>query len=66
MIRFDMMRDPIVEEVRAVRQKIERECGDDAKKFFEHVQEIQKGLKGKLTTRKPRPIRKRSKEATGT
>ena len=36
-----MFQDPIIEEVRQIRNKIEAECENDAQKYFEYVQQIQ-------------------------
>ncbi|MBM4049934.1 MAG: hypothetical protein FJ279_32965 [Planctomycetes bacterium] len=46
-----MWKDPIVEEVRAARQKIAAECGYDLKKILERDREVLKQWKGKVVTK---------------
>lgn len=36
------MKDPIVQEVRETRHRIEKECSNDSKLFFHHYLEYQK------------------------
>ena len=48
-----MNKDPIVEEVRAVRKNIERQY-PDAKSFYEHLEEQQKAHANRLTRRQPK------------
>jgi len=49
-----MLRDPIVEEVREVRHKIETDCEDDPQKYFEHIQQVQEQYRNRLVRRKPK------------
>jgi hypothetical protein len=48
-----MIQDPIIKEIRKIRHEIETECGNDADRYFEHVQEIQKQHK-QLVRRTPK------------
>ena len=50
-----MNRDPIVEEVRAARKEIEAHFQNDAGKYFEHLQRIQKQYASRLVRRKSKP-----------
>ena len=58
-----MIRDPIIEEVRQIRRKIESDCEDDPKRFYEHVQELQEKYRDRLVQRKPKPDLRRKKLA---
>ncbi len=58
-----MSRDPIIEEVRQIRQMIEAECEDDAQKYYEHIQQVQKKYRNRLVQREPKPSFKRQKLA---
>ena len=49
-----MFRDPIVEGVRKIRKDIEAECQNDAQKYFEHIQQLQKNYNDRLVSRKPK------------
>ena len=46
-----MWKAPIVEEVRAIREKIFAECGYDIRKLIEREREILKRWKGKVVTK---------------
>jgi hypothetical protein len=46
-----MWKDPIVEEVRAIREKIFAECGYDIRKLIAREREILKRWKGKVVTK---------------
>ena len=46
-----MWKDPIVEEVRKQRQKIETDCKNDFDKIFEQAIETQKKFSDKLVSR---------------
>jgi len=46
-----MWKDPIVEEVRKIRQEIEAESDNDIEKIFSSAMEIQKQYKDKLVSR---------------
>lgn len=50
-----MLRDPIIDEVRQIRHKIEAECENDAPKYFQHVQQIQEKYRQQLVRREPKP-----------
>ena len=58
-----MLPDPIIEEVRKVRHRIESECEDDPQKFFEHIQQVQEKYRNRLVQRKPKPDLKKEKLA---
>ena len=49
-----MTQDPIIKEIRKIRQDIEAEFGNDADKYFQHIQQIQKNYKN-LICRSPKP-----------
>ncbi len=51
-----MSQDPIIEEVRQIRHKIEAECEDDAQKFYEHIRQVQERYRHQIVQRKPKPI----------
>ena len=51
-----MFQDPIIEEVRQIRHKIEAECENDAQKYFEYVQQIQDKYRHRLVRREPKPV----------
>ncbi len=46
------MKDPIIEEVRAVRQETERQY-PDAQSFYDHLEQQQKAYADRLTRRRP-------------
>jgi len=46
-----MPKDPIVEEIRAVRERIAAECHYDNRKIYERGCEVLKDWKGKVVTR---------------
>ncbi len=48
-----MIQDPIIKEIRKIRHEIEAECGNDADRYFQHIQEIQKKYK-QLVRRNPK------------
>ena len=58
-----MLRDPIIEEVREVRHKIETDCEDDPQKYFEHIQQLQEQYRNRLVSRKPKQAFKEQKLA---
>lgn len=58
-----MVRDPIIEEVRLVRHKIEIDCEGDPQKFYEHIQQVQEKYRDRLVQRKPKPDFKKQKLA---
>ncbi len=58
-----MQHDPIIDEVRKIRHKIEAECNNDAQKYFEHVQEIQEEYRQRLVRREPKPALRKQRMA---
>ena len=48
--------DPIVEQVRQVRRKIEEETQQDPELFYQHLKKIQERFPDRLVCRKPKPI----------
>jgi hypothetical protein len=48
-----MAKDPIVQQVRAVRKEIEQQY-PDAGSFYKHLEQQQKAYRTRLTRRKPR------------
>lgn len=58
-----MLQDPIIDEVRQVRRKIEAECENDGQKYFEHIQQIQEKYRDRLVRREPRPALRKQKVA---
>ncbi len=48
------MKDPIVEEIREIRRKIEAENNGDFKQLFLKISESQKKYSDKIVSRKPR------------
>ena len=46
-----MWKDPIVEEIRAIRVKIEAECNNDFNKIFAQAIEAQRKLSDKLVSK---------------
>ncbi len=50
-----MLRDPIVEEVRRIRHKIEAGCQNDPHKYYEHLEQVQAQYRKRLVRRKPQP-----------
>jgi len=53
------MKDAIVQEVREIRQQIEREFDHDVNKYLDHVYEAQKQHGDKLVRRQPKLLRQR-------
>ncbi|MBI2952002.1 hypothetical protein HYY27_07905 [bacterium] len=51
-----MKLDPIVEEIRDIRHKIDRECQENPEKYYEHVKDFQQKLGARLVCRKPTPL----------
>ncbi|MDQ7783093.1 MAG: hypothetical protein RDU20_09450 [Desulfomonilaceae bacterium] len=50
-----MKRDPLVEEVRRIRHKIEAGCQNDPNKYYEHLEQVQAQYRERLVRRKPQP-----------
>ncbi len=50
------MKDPIVEEIREIRRKIEAENNGDFKQLFLKISESQKKYSDKIVSRKPRSL----------
>jgi hypothetical protein len=55
-----MWKDPIVEEIRGIRKKLEKAYGSDSDAYLKHVYEQQKKSKIKLVSRSPqkKPLKK--------
>lgn len=51
-----MKTDPIVEQVRQIRRKIEDENQQDAELFYQHLKKMQERLSDRLVCRKPKPL----------
>lgn len=58
-----MQRDAVVDDVRKVRRAIEAECGNDPRKYYEHLIELQEKDKQRLVRRAPRPALAARREA---
>jgi len=59
-----MTQDPIVKEVREIRHQIDKECGQDPEKYYQHLQRLQNKLAKRLVCRQPNPLPV-SKQKTG-
>lgn len=59
-----MTQDPIVREVREIRHQIDKECGQDPEKYYQHFQKLQKKMAKRLVRRQPNPLPV-SKQKTG-
>jgi hypothetical protein len=55
------MKDPIVQEVRETRRRIEEEFGHDVNKYLDHVYEAQKKYGDKLVRRGPKLLKQSTK-----
>jgi len=51
-----MIKDPIVQEVRDIRHRIEKECHQDPEKYYRHLKSLQEKLGERLVCRKPNPL----------
>ena len=51
-----MIKDPIVNEIREIRHKIESECRDDPEAFYEWLIASQQKLGKRLVRRQPKPL----------
>ena len=51
------MRDPIVEEIRRIRQEHAKRFGYDLDAIFEDLREKERKSRRKIVSRKPRPVR---------
>jgi len=51
-----MTQDPIVKEVRETRHQIDKECGHDPERYYQHFQKLQKKLEKRLVRREPNPL----------
>jgi hypothetical protein len=47
--------DPLLDEIREIREQIWRELGDDPQRVYEHYMELQKQFKGRLISRSLTP-----------
>jgi len=59
-----MFKDPIVEEVRQIREKIFAECDCDFKKLAKRNREIMKRWKGKVVTREELFAQRKARQKT--
>jgi len=56
-----MPRDPIIEEIREVRRRIEQECDHDWEKLFAYYARVQKRMEAegrRIVPGRPKPLRK--------
>ena len=60
--RSNMQTDPIVEQVRQVRRRIEDENQQDPELFYQHLKKIQERLSDRLVCRKPKRLATTAKE----
>lgn len=51
-----MKADPIVEEVRAIRDQIERETQRDPELYYQRLRILQEKFSGRLVCRQPKPL----------
>jgi len=51
-----MRTDPIVEQVRQIRRKIDEETKQDTELLYQHLKKIQERLSDRLICRKPKPL----------
>ena len=51
-----MIKDPIVNEIREIRHKIESECGNDPEAFYEWLIASQQKLGKRLVRRQPKRL----------
>lgn len=56
-----MNNEPIIDEIRKIRNEIEAECQNDPQKYYEHLQEIQKKYSSRLVSFRPKPALKLEK-----
>ena len=52
-----MPQDPVVEEIRRIRRKIEAECKRKSKSFAEHLAQIEARHSERLVRRAPKPVK---------
>ena len=50
-----MIHDAIIEELRAIRQEIERTYHNDAKEYYHHLLDVQTKYHNRLVRRQPKP-----------
>lgn len=48
------MKDPIVEEVRRVRHEMEAELGNDPKRIYEYLRQVQARYADRVVSRQPK------------
>lgn len=58
-----MTNDPIIQELRGIRKKIEDECQQKGQTYFEHLLEVQKKFNERLSEGKSKSKRERVKSA---
>lgn len=51
-----MTNDPIVKEVRKIRQEIERECQQDPEKYYQRLKSLQEKFVGRTVCRQPKHL----------
>ena len=49
------MKDPIIEEIRQIRLKIEAECQNDPQLLYEYFCKVQEQYRDRLVRRSPKP-----------
>jgi hypothetical protein len=58
-----MFRDPIIDEIRQARHKIEADCGNNSQKYYEHIQQVQERFRNRIVRLRPKPAVKKQKVA---
>ena len=56
-----MNQEPILKEIRRIRHEIEEECHNDAQKYYEHIQELQRKYSNRLARFNPKAALKLAK-----
>jgi Ni2+-binding GTPase involved in maturation of urease and hydrogenase len=56
-----MDQEPILKEIRRIRHEIEEECHNDAQKYYEHIQELQRKYSNRLARFNPKAALKLAK-----
>ena len=57
---FNMLRDPVVEEIQRIRCEIEAVCGQNDQKYYDHIIKFQTKYRDRLVQRKPKQLLKHS------
>ncbi len=50
-----MSKDPIIEELRQIRNRIEAACQNDPQRLYEYLYQMQEKYRSRLVRRKPKP-----------